>query len=68
MKDGKPCAIAMDLFQLGTDGKAHFPIAYYASIWEKIKETHPFVFWGGNFKTLGDSNHFQLNADFEVHA
>lgn len=57
---GKPCSRALDLFNLSEDGVAMFPPLYYAKIWEWCQANKEPIKWGGNFKTLGDSNHFQL--------
>lgn len=55
---GKPYARALDLFKLTEDGKADFPFDFYKSISELITKD---MKWGGNFKHLGDSDHFQLD-------
>lgn len=54
---GKPCARALDLFEL--EGKtACFPKPFYVAI---AKGLDPKVMlWGGHFAHLGDFDHFQL--------
>ena len=52
-----PCAKALDLFQLFA-GEAHFPIQLYQAIADSLD--HGLMRWGGTFKDLGDSDHFEL--------
>jgi hypothetical protein len=58
--DSKPCAKALDLFNLSEDGIATFPPPFYAKIWQRCCENKDPIKWGGTFKTLGDADHFQL--------
>ena len=57
---GQPAATALDLFNLSDDGVAMFPPLYYAKIFAWCQEHKEPIKWGGNFKSLGDSDHFQL--------
>ena len=59
--DGKPESRALDLFNLSEDGEAIFAPAYYRKIWEFCQDRKDPIVWGGNFKSFGDSNHFQLS-------
>lgn len=59
MNDGVPCAQALDLFQIASNGMACWVYSYF----KKIKdESGPDIKWGGDFKdkTLGDYDHFEL--------
>lgn len=57
----KPYSLAIDVFQIDDDGVARFSTKFCGLLWEWTEEKYPRVFlWGGNFKTLGDSGHFQL--------
>jgi len=57
---GIPCAQALDLFQL-IDNKAIFDPGFYHEISEWCLSEKDPIFWGGNWKTLGDNDHFQLD-------
>lgn len=59
-KDGKPCAEALDLFQL-INGQAVFDRLFYATLAAKCAKELMDVCWGGNFKSLGDYDHFQYH-------
>jgi len=61
MKDGKPCARAMDLFQLRLDNVAAWQRSYFVAVSSFLASNCTSVFWGGNFKSLGDLDHFQLH-------
>ena len=55
---GEPEARALDVFEL-KDGKACFDSDFYVKLWKNSKQDFCMI-WGGNFKSLGDANHFQL--------
>lgn len=55
--DGKPCALAIDLFQLCSNGMAAWPFKYFKEI-SVVME--PGMTWGGNWKFV-DSPHYQLD-------
>jgi hypothetical protein len=57
----EPASRALDLFNLSLDGVAIFPPLFYAKIWHTCQDRKDPIQWGGNFKTLGDSDHFQLD-------
>lgn len=61
-KDGKPCSIALDLFQEDEDGVARFSKDFYAKVNAENLANHEPLIWGGDFKTLGDFDHFQLKT------
>lgn len=59
---GVPNALALDLFSLSEDGVAVFPFLLYSRINnENVADKLP-IRWGGNFKSIGDSDHFEFNA------
>lgn len=57
---GNPCALAIDLFQLASNGLACWPWKYFNQIALDMKASCPDMIWGGDFKSLGDADHFQL--------
>jgi hypothetical protein len=61
-ENGKPQSKAVDLFWLSSDGKqALFPLDWYKEIFATAVDYSAIpIRWGGTFKTLGDSNHFEL--------
>lgn len=62
MKDSKPLSLAADIFQIDEDGVARFSYKFCFILWEWTQAQYgkKFMRWGGDFKTLGDSGHFQL--------
>jgi len=59
-ENGKPCAEALDLFQLGDDGKAYFLHAFYKNVHELTEKEMLPIKWGGTFKNFPDNDHFEL--------
>jgi len=57
---GNPCALALDLFQLASNGMGCWPWAYFKQIAEEMKASRQDMKWGGDFKSLGDADHFEL--------
>lgn len=56
----KPCAEALDLFEIDESYLAKFNPSFYAAI-NAYNERNGFkVMWGGKWKTIGDADHFQL--------
>jgi hypothetical protein len=55
---GQPLARALDLFVLNDEGKAEFPQPVFKEIASTLNPGA--MKWGGNFKHLGDADHFQL--------
>lgn len=59
--DGKPQALAVDVFQI-KNGKAVFDPIVNVKIWEESKRGgYTNLRWGGDFKDLGDSGHFEIS-------
>ncbi len=65
MVDQKPCAQAMDLFQLSSEGIALFPLAYYKKIAAWLIATAQPIVWTGQWtmahEHIVESDHFQLS-------
>lgn len=59
-KDGKPCAEALDLFQL-EEGKAIFNPIFYTKLAEECVKEQDEIIWGGYFRSISDLDHFQYN-------
>jgi len=57
---GQACSEALDLFRLNGDGKAEWPADYFKAINDETKTAGLPILWGGNFKHLGDLDHFQM--------
>lgn len=55
---GNACAMALDLFELDYNGIARWAWGYFRS----IAQMSPELRWGGDFKDLGDSDHFELST------
>lgn len=58
-KDGVPCAMALDLFQIEEDGIATFSPIFYLKLADQIAQSGEPIFWGGRWTHLGDRDHFQ---------
>lgn len=61
-QDGKPCALALDLFLIDEDGIARFPGMFYAKLNAENEQNKEPIFWGGRFKNFGDLDHFQIQT------
>lgn len=57
-----PAALALDIFQIDEDGIARFQYSFNKALWDwTIKDYGGKNFlWGGSYKSLGDSGHFEL--------
>ena len=65
MNGSNPESWAIDIFQLGADGKAHFDPPYFKKIWDFIDHIQTQagdfeIMWGGNFSNLKDLDHLEL--------
>lgn len=54
-------AEAIDLFELASNGMACWNWKYFKQIADEAKEKALPIRWGGDFKHLGDTDHFELN-------
>lgn len=59
---GYPRARAIDLFQIDEIGRAVFSRKFYSLINDDIKKAELDIKWGGEFKSLGDFDHFEMIA------
>jgi hypothetical protein len=59
---GKPCSLALDLFQIDEDGVARFSPLFYAKIADESEKDGALILWGGTFKNIGDRDHFQYKG------
>jgi hypothetical protein len=57
--DGKPCARAIDLFQLASNGMACWPWKWFKDIADVCAD--PMIEWGGSWTKFPDTPHFQLS-------
>jgi hypothetical protein len=57
---GNPCSEALDVFQINGVGQAIFDPIFCARLNAASKKLGFDLRWGGEFKTLGDSGHFEL--------
>lgn len=60
--DGNPRSLALDLFRLSDHG-AVWEAAFFRKIWDECVYDGDEMIWGGNFRSLGDSDHFQFNPN-----
>jgi len=61
----KPEAMAIDLFQI-VDGVAIWPTKFFYDLANDIRKLDLPIYWGGQWKSLGDKDHFQYMPD-EMH-
>lgn len=54
----KQPAMALDIFQIDDAGKAKWDPVFLA----KVAQESPALKWGGNWKPLGDNDHFELSS------
>lgn len=59
---GNPCALAIDLFQLCSNGMASWDWKYFKQIADDMKAYNTNMIWGGDFKTIGDADHMELKV------
>jgi len=62
IKIGKPCSLALDLFVLSVEGIAQFPQLTYAKINAYNESKSLPINWGGKWKSIGDSDHFEFSG------
>jgi len=61
-KDGKPCSLALDVFQLD-EGKALFQPKFFCKIHRFNQQRGYPILWGGKFRRLVDADHFEMNSE-----
>lgn len=69
VRDGKPCSLALDLFQIDEDGIGRFARPFYAKVAADAWENTDPVIWGGDWNGDGvqeksdwDGPHFELKS------
>lgn len=60
---GNPCSLALDLFELDYNSIARWAWGYFRDIAKEAQQSKFKIRWGGDFKTLGDSNHYSIELD-----
>jgi hypothetical protein len=63
---GNPCALALDLFELDYNGMACWGWAFFRAIANAAQHDGIPIKWGGDFKTLGDADHFEWSGSHEA--
>lgn len=60
-----PTSLALDIFQIDEDGIARFQYQFNKTLWAWTNQDYGAnsFLWGGGFKSLGDSGHFELRPD-----
>src|SRR5512135_2558786 len=61
MKDGNPCARAIDLFEQDENGIGLWRPEFFQGVYQICKMDNLPIEWGGNWKMLSDRDHFQLS-------
>lgn len=59
-ENGNPLSLAIDLFELSSNGMASWPWKYFKDISALITDE---MEWGGNWKKFPDSDHYELKSD-----
>lgn len=59
-RHGRPYSLAVDLFQIDQFGKGKWDAVFFKKVHRENSAYHQKMRWGGEFKTLGDSCHFEL--------
>ena len=57
---GEPQALALDIFQIDDTGKAVFDPVFCAKVNQESLSLGYQLKWGGQWKSLGDNDHFQI--------
>lgn len=61
-ENGKPCSLALDLFEITEDRLARFSPMFYARVNAQNERQGLPIMWGGKFKSLGDGDHYQIEG------
>lgn len=57
---GEPLSLALDIFQIDEKGRAKFDPVFCAKVNDESTQLGYALKWGGQWKSLGDNDHFQL--------
>ena len=63
---GEPCSLALDLFELDFNGIARWSWKFFRDIANDAKQLPIPIKWGGDFKTISDADHFELNLTIDA--
>lgn len=63
MRAGKPCSLALDLFQIDDEGEAKFKKSYYLEIAQFLNKLGEDVEWSGDWKNFKEHCHFQISKE-----
>lgn len=63
---GEPESYAIDLFELTLDGRGKWDPRFFNTLNDYNRQNKEPIIWGGNFKSLGDMDHFQFNPEAET--
>lgn len=58
--NGQPCSLALDIFSMDAQGKAHWDEKLFSQIAEETKNAGYPIIWGGDFTTIHDADHYEL--------
>ena len=59
MENGKPCSLALDVFQI-QNGRVVFCPSFYFKLNELSQKMGYSIIWGGSFSTLKDNDHYEI--------
>lgn len=59
-RNGQPYSLAVDLFQIDSLGQGHWDKSFFTQINEENEAHQREMRWGGEFKSIGDSCHFEM--------
>lgn len=60
VEEGKPCSLALDLFELMQAGTARWDGVFFAGLNAENEASGEHMIWGGKFRKLGDYCHFEM--------
>jgi hypothetical protein len=60
--NGNPCSLALDVFQINDAGQAVFDPIFCAKLDAESEAAGYIIKWGGNFRSLGDNDHFEIDV------
>lgn len=58
--EGEPLSLALDIFQIDDQGKGKWDPVFCAKVAQESLSLGYSLKWGGDWKSLGDNDHFQL--------
>lgn len=61
MLDGKPCSLALDIFEI-VNGKERWSWSFYREVNQENTLDNEEILWGGMFKSIIDGPHWEYNG------